>query len=230
MIPEAVRWYKAAGAQDCDCYSINDGYLGCIFTENLESFRGGGMPKNLNGVEYRMGWDYCAAQLEQLGCIGDAVEIYQLHRGRKARVFPQGALMRTMSLVEFHPVFSSQKRKVQLITVMVMVIEWKAVYVICTIWILRKRLFAEMRCSGLECTLMMMMKCICYRLQKKETPLLNSQSQTCAPPPCMSRARICLHTMLLTAVQIRATGHDTRSCSLVQGCRRTRLWKCILHY
>ena len=110
MIPEAVRWYKASGAQDCDCYSISDGYLGCIFYIANSDFRGGGMPKNLNGVEYRMGWDYCAAQLEQLGYIGDAVEIYRLHRGRKARVFPQGVLVRTMSLVQFHPVFPRRRR------------------------------------------------------------------------------------------------------------------------
>jgi hypothetical protein len=110
MIPEAVRWYKASGAQDCDCYSINDGYLGYIFDNRNSDFRGGGMPKNLNGVEYRMGWDYCAAQLEQLGYIGDAVDIYRLHRGRKARVFPQGVLVPTMSLVQFHPVFPRRRR------------------------------------------------------------------------------------------------------------------------
>ena len=111
MIPEAVRWYKASGAQDCDCYSINDGYLGTIFSNKSTSFRGGGMPKNLNGVEYIMGWDYCAAQLEQLGYIGDAVEIYRLHRGRKARVFLQGALLLMVSLVSFHPIFLCRSGK-----------------------------------------------------------------------------------------------------------------------
>jgi hypothetical protein len=107
MIPEAVRWYKAAGAQDCDCYSIDDGYLGFIFDPKNALLRPGyfGMRRKLNGMQYHMGWDYCAAQLEQLGYIGDAVEIYRLHRGRKARVFLQGALLLMVSLVSFHPIF-----------------------------------------------------------------------------------------------------------------------------
>ncbi len=90
MIPEAVRWYKASGAQDCDfCFCCN------ILLECLSKNRGHdfsiNMPKDLNGVKYELGWDYCAAQLERLGYIGDAIEIYRLHRGKKARMFPGGA-------------------------------------------------------------------------------------------------------------------------------------------
>ena len=67
MTPEAVRWYKAAGAQD---YGSASCIIDCWAYD---------MPRDLNGMQYHMGWDYCAAQLEQLGCIGDAVEIYRLH-------------------------------------------------------------------------------------------------------------------------------------------------------
>jgi hypothetical protein len=96
MIPEAVRWYKASGAQDCDfCFCCNI-LLDC-FSGNRLSVNPPdpcfhiNMPKNLNGVEYELGWDYCAAQLERLGYMGDAIAIYQLHRAKKARVFPGGA-------------------------------------------------------------------------------------------------------------------------------------------
>ena len=99
MTPEAVRWYKAAGAQD---YGSASCIIDCWEYD---------MPRDLNGMQYHMGWDYCAAQLEQLGCIGDAVEIYRLHRGRKARVFLQGALLLMVSLVSFHPIFLCRSGK-----------------------------------------------------------------------------------------------------------------------
>jgi hypothetical protein len=41
------------------------------------------MPKHLGEFKYCMGWDYCAAQLERLGYIGDAYEIYRLHLGKE---------------------------------------------------------------------------------------------------------------------------------------------------
>jgi hypothetical protein len=90
MIPEAVRWYKAAGAQDCDFAFCHNILLDCL-SENRAHRFSINMPKDFNGVEYRLGWDYCAAQLERLGCMGDAIEIYRSHRGKKARVFPGGA-------------------------------------------------------------------------------------------------------------------------------------------
>ena len=91
MIPEAVRWYRAAGAQDCDFAFCHNILLNCL-SGNRNGHYSINMPKDFNGVEYTLGWDYCAAQLEQLGHIGDAIEIYRLHRGKKARVFVGGAL------------------------------------------------------------------------------------------------------------------------------------------
>ncbi len=92
MIPEAVRWYKASGAQDCDFAFCHNILKQCfVGNRNITSQYSINMPKDLNGVEYPLGWDYCAAQLERLGYIDDAIEIYRLHRGKKARVFPEGA-------------------------------------------------------------------------------------------------------------------------------------------
>ena len=67
MVPEAVRWYKAAGAQEYH-------NAPCIF--DCQKY---GMPKTLGEYRFDMGWDYCAAQLVRLGYIGDAYEIYRLH-------------------------------------------------------------------------------------------------------------------------------------------------------
>jgi hypothetical protein len=94
MIPEAVRWYKAAGAQQ-----YHDAL--CIF--DCHKYE---MPKDLGGVKFHMGWDYCAAQLERLGYIGDAFKIYQLHLGQEGeRVL--GALL--LSSLTETPCFSSDK-------------------------------------------------------------------------------------------------------------------------
>jgi hypothetical protein len=75
MTHEAVRWYKAAGAQHYH-------NAPCIF--DCEKYA---MPKILNNgyrnVEYHMGWDYCAVQLQRLGYVGDAYEICQLHKGHQ---------------------------------------------------------------------------------------------------------------------------------------------------
>jgi hypothetical protein len=98
MVPEAVRWYKAAGAQDCNfCFCCNT-LCECLprnrYRHRFDSIDHNmriNMPKDLDGVAYQLGWDYCAAQLERLGYMGDAIEIYRSHRAKKARVFPGGA-------------------------------------------------------------------------------------------------------------------------------------------
>jgi hypothetical protein len=103
MIPKAVRWYKASGAQDCDfCFCCN------ILRECLSKNRGHdcriNMPKDLNGVKYELGWDYCAAQLERLGHIGDAYEIYRLHL-RQEGEWVAGAFRLALLPETFHPLF-----------------------------------------------------------------------------------------------------------------------------
>jgi hypothetical protein len=121
MIPEAARWYKASGTQD---------YLNacCIF--ECKKYE---MPKRLKSRKpevgyqskygdderfryFRYGWDYSAAQLERLGYIGDAIEIYRcqwLHykKRREAETAPAssaGVLLLQMLLVSFDPFFPSQ--------------------------------------------------------------------------------------------------------------------------
>jgi hypothetical protein len=130
MIPEAARWYKASGMQDC----VN----ACCIFECMKY----AMPKRLKsrkpevGYRYKpnvghdraqyvddegsryfsFGWDYSAAQLGRLGYIGDAIEIYRfqwLHnkKGREAETAPapsEGVLLLQMLLVCFDPFFSSQ--------------------------------------------------------------------------------------------------------------------------
>ena len=99
MIPDAVHWYKAAGAQDCNfCFCCNI-LLECL--PGIEYNMRINMPKDLDGVAYQLGWDYCAAQLELLGYMGDAIEIYRLHRCKKTRVFPGGAFLPTLLLELF---------------------------------------------------------------------------------------------------------------------------------
>jgi hypothetical protein len=94
MVPEAVRWYKAAGAQDCDFFAGRNFLCECLSGKRNTTGHYDHaitMPKMLNGDWYELGWDYCAAQLERLGYTADAIEIYRLHRGKKARLFPGGA-------------------------------------------------------------------------------------------------------------------------------------------
>ena len=92
MIPEAVRWYKAAGAQQ-----YHD--APCIF--DCQKY---GMPKHLGEFKYCMGWDYCAAQLERLGYIGDAYEIYRLHLGKEGEWVLRAFLLSLLPET-FHPLF-----------------------------------------------------------------------------------------------------------------------------
>ena len=98
MIPEAARWYKASGAQD----HHNSLWIWNYCHEYMLPRR------DLNGDEYIFGWDYSASQLERLGYIGDAIEIYRSHRGKKARVFPEGAFLLALMLVLLNLLFSSQ--------------------------------------------------------------------------------------------------------------------------
>jgi hypothetical protein len=96
MIPEAARWYKASGKLD------HHNFLLYFMPEYMLH------PRYLNGDEYIFGWDYSAAQLERLGYIGDAIEIYRSHRGKKLRVFPEGAFLLVLLIVLLNLWFSSQ--------------------------------------------------------------------------------------------------------------------------
>jgi hypothetical protein len=95
MIPEAVRWYKASGAQN-----YHD--AACIF-----DCRKYGMPKYIGEYcKYYMGWDYCAAQLERLGHVGDAYEIYRLHLGQEGERVAGAFLLALLPIsFSFHPLF-----------------------------------------------------------------------------------------------------------------------------
>ncbi len=97
MIPEAARWYKASGTQ----VYMNNFILNFMPEYMLRR-------KDLNGDEYIFGWDYSAAQLERLGYLGDAIEIYRSHRGKKLRVFPEGAFLLVLLFVLLNLRFSSQ--------------------------------------------------------------------------------------------------------------------------